>query len=144
MLVVVISALLATWTSIQSQSGGWNAALGISWLLAGITAGFALTNLSPNTSRRLFSSIDNVLPTTYVIFFATTGAKISLDSLMIIWPLALGVCAVRFFGCWSGLRIGCRVARASDLERKWLWTAMVSQAGVSIAQASEIHRVFAQ
>ena len=143
-LVVVISALLATWTSIQSQSGGWNAALGFSWLLAGITAGFALTNLSPNTSRRLFSSIDNVLPTTYVIFFATTGAKISLDSLMIIWPLALGVCAVRFFGCWSGLRIGCRVARASDLERKWLWTAMVSQAGVSIALASEIHRVFAQ
>ena len=192
-LVVVISALLAAWTSIQSQSGGWNAALGISWhlagsllvglifamvlgiiakrtrfrldmvmviagfaialsgrllniapLLAGITAGFALTNLSPNTSRRLFSSIDNVLPTTYVIFFATTGAKISLDSLMIIWPLALGVCAVRFVGCWSGLRIGCRIARASDLERKWLWTAMVSQAGVSIALASEIHRVFAQ
>jgi hypothetical protein len=63
---------------------------------------------------------------------------------MIIWPLALGVCAVRFVGCWSGLRIGCRVARASDLERKWLWTAMVSQAGVSIALASEIHRVFAQ
>jgi len=192
-LVVIISALLAAWTSIQSQSGGWNAALGISWhlagsllvglifalvlgviakrtrfrldmvmviagfaialsgrllniapLLAGITAGFALTNLSPNTSRRLFSSIDNVLPTTYVIFFATTGAKISLDSLMIIWPLALGVCAVRFVGCWSGLRIGCRVARASDLERQWLWTAMVSQAGVSIALASEIHRVFAQ
>jgi len=192
-LVVIISALLAAWTSIQSQSGGWNAALGISWhlagsllvglifalvlgviakrtrfrldmvmviagfaialsgrllniapLLAGITAGFALTNLSPNTSRRLFSSIDNVLPTTYVIFFATTGAKISLDSLMIIWPLALGVCAVRFVGCWSGLRIGCRFARASDLERKWLWTAMVSQAGVSIALASEIHRVFAQ
>ena len=192
-LVIVISALLAAWTSGQSQGTAWEATFGVSWhlagsllvglifalvlgviakrtrfrldmvmviagfaialsgkllnvapLIVGITAGFALTNLSPNTSRRLFSSIDNILPTTYVIFFATTGAKISLDSLMIIWPLAVGACAVRFVGCWSGLRIGCRVAGASDLERKWLWTAMVSQAGVSIALASEIHRVFAQ
>jgi Kef-type K+ transport system membrane component KefB len=192
-LVIVISALLAAWTSGQSQGTAWEATFGVSWhlagsllvglifalvlgviakrtrfrldmvmviagfaialsgkllnvapLIVGITAGFALTNLSPNTSRRLFSSIDNILPTTYVIFFATTGAKISLDSLMIIWPLAVGACAVRFVGCWSGLRIGCRVAGASDLEQKWLWTAMVSQAGVSIALASEIHRVFAQ
>ena len=192
-LVIVISALLAAWTSGQSQGTAWEATFGVSWhlagsllvglifalvlgviakrtrfrldmvmviagfaialsgkllnvapLIVGITAGFALTNLSPNTSRRLFSSIDNILPTTYVIFFATTGAKISLDSLMIIWPLAVGACAVRFVGCWSGLRIGSRVAGASDLERKWLWTAMVSQAGVSIALASEIHRVFAQ
>lgn len=192
-LVIVISALLAAWTSGQSQGTAWEATFGVSWhlagsllvglifalvlgviakrtrfrldmvmviagfaialsgkllnvapLIVGITAGFALTNLSPNTSRRLFSSIDNILPTTYVIFFATTGAKISLDSLMIIWPLAVGACAVRFVGCWSGLRIGCRVAGASDLERKWLWTSMVSQAGVSIALASEIHRVFAQ
>ena len=192
-LVIVISALLAAWTSGQSQGTAWEATFGVSWhlagsllvglifalvlgviakrtrfrldmvmviagfaialsgkllnvapLIVGITAGFALTNLSPNTSRRLFSSIDNILPTTYVIFFATTGAKISLDSLMIIWPLAVGACAVRFAGCWSGLRIGCRVAGASDLERKWLWTSMVSQAGVSIALASEIHRVFAQ
>ena len=192
-LVIVISALLAAWTSGQSQGTAWEATFGVSWhlagsllvglifalvlgviakrtrfrldmvmviagfaialsgkllnvapLIVGITAGFALTNLSPNTSRRLFSSIDNILPTTYVIFFATTGAKISLDSLIIIWPLAVGACAVRFVGCWSGLRIGCRVAGASDLERKWLWTSMVSQAGVSIALASEIHRVFAQ
>ena len=192
-LVIVISAMLAVWTSGQSQDTAWKATFGVSWhlagslliglifalvlgviakrtrfrldmvmviagfaialsgkllnvapLIVGITAGFALTNLSPNTSRRLFSSIDNILPTTYVIFFATTGAKISLDSLMIIWPLAVGACAVRFVGCWCGLRIGCRVAGASDLERKWLWTAMVSQAGVSIALASEIHRVFAQ
>ncbi len=192
-LVIVISALLAAWTSGQSQGTAWEATFGVSWhlagsllvglifalvlgviakrtrfrldmvmviagfaialsgkllnvapLIVGITAGFALTNLSPNTSRRLFSSIDNILPTTYVIFFATTGAKISLDSLMIIWPLAVGACAVRFVGCWSGLRIGCRVAGASDLERKWLWTSMVSQAGVSIALASEIYRVFAQ
>ena len=192
-LVIVISALLAAWTSGQSQGTAWEATFGVSWhlagsllvglifalvlgviakrtrfrldmvmviagfaialsgkllnvapLIVGITAGFALTNLSPNTSRRLFSSIDNILPTTYVIFFATTGAKISLESLMIIWPLAVGACAVRFAGCWSGLRIGCRVAGASDLERKWLWTSMVSQAGVSIALASEIHRVFAQ
>ena len=192
-LVIVISALLAAWTSGQSQGTAWEATFGVSWhlagsllvglifalvlgviakrtrfrldmvmviagfaialsgkllnvapLIVGITAGFALTNLSPNTSRRLFSSIDNILPTTYVIFFATTGAKISLDSLMIIWPLAVGACAVRFVGCWCGLRIGCRVAGASDLEQKWLWTAMVSQAGVSIALASEIHRVFAQ
>ena len=192
-LVIVISAMLAVWTSGQSQDTAWKATFGVSWhlagslliglifalvlgviakrtrfrldmvmviagfaialsgkllnvapLIVGITAGFALTNLSPNTSRRLFSSIDNILPTTYVIFFATTGAKISLDSLIIIWPLAVGACAVRFVGCWSGLRIGCRVAGASDLERKWLWTSMVSQAGVSIALASEIHRVFAQ
>ncbi len=191
-LVIVISAMLAAWTSNQSHSAGWIASLQVSWhlagsllvglifavvlgviakgtrfrldmvmiiagfsialagrvlniapLIAGITAGFALANLSPNTSRRLFSSIDNILPTTYVIFFATTGAKISLDSLMIIWPLALGACAVRFVGSWSGLRAGCRVTGASDLEHKWLWTAMISQAGVSIALASEIHRVFA-
>lgn len=191
-LVVVISVMLATWTSSHALGNAWNAALGISWhlagslivglifalvlgviakgtrfrldmvmviagfaialsgrllniapLIAGITAGFALANLSPNTSRRLFSSIDNILPATYVIFFATTGAKISLDSLMIIWPLALGVCVVRFVGCFGGLRVGCRVAGASDLEQKWLWTAMISQAGVSIALASEIYRVFA-
>ena len=54
--------------------------LSIAPLLAGITAGFALANAAPNRSRRLFNSIDDLLPATYALFFAVAGARIGLSS----------------------------------------------------------------
>ncbi|MCE9619329.1 MAG: cation:proton antiporter [Planctomycetes bacterium] len=116
--------------------------LDIAPLLAGITAGFALANASPKSSRRLFHSVDNLLPTTYAIFFAVTGAKISLDSFLQIWPLALGISAARLAGILAGLRVGCQMAAVAYPVRRWLWTAMVPQAGVSIALAAEVSLLF--
>jgi Kef-type K+ transport system membrane component KefB len=190
-LVILVSGLLAAWSTAQSRTGGWPAAMGVTWhlvgslgvglafalalgwlalrtrirldlviviagfaiattgrllhiapLLAGITAGFALANLSPMGSRRLFRSIDNLLPTTYAIFFAVTGARIGLESFVQIWPLAAGISLARLGGLWCGLQVGCRSAGLGDPVRPWLWTSMVPQAGVSIALAAEVRLLF--
>jgi len=65
--------------------------LGVAPLLAGITAGFALANLAPKRSQRLFQSIDDLLPATYALFFSVAGARIGVANLATLWPLALGI-----------------------------------------------------
>jgi Kef-type K+ transport system membrane component KefB len=117
--------------------------LSIAPLLAGITAGFALANLLPRRSVRLFRSIDDLLPATYALFFAVAGARIGIASLATLWPLALGLSVLRVAGIWTGLRAGCAWARVQPPVRTWLWTSMVPQAGVSIALAAEARAAFA-
>ena len=116
--------------------------LGVAPLLAGITAGFALANLAPKRSQRLFRSIDDLLPVTYALFFSVAGARIGVTNLAMLWPLALGIAALRLAGLWTGLRGGCAWAHVQPPVRTWLWTAMVPQAGVSIALASEARAAF--
>jgi Kef-type K+ transport system membrane component KefB len=116
--------------------------LGVAPLLAGITAGFALANLAPRRSQRLFRSIDDLLPATYALFFSVAGARIGVAGLATLWPLALGISALRLAGLWTGLRAGCAWARVQPPVRNWIWTAMVPQAGVSIALASEARAAF--
>jgi Kef-type K+ transport system membrane component KefB len=117
--------------------------LSIAPLLAGITAGFALANAAPARTRRLFQSVDDLLPATYALFFAVAGARIGLGALATLWPLALGIAALRLAGLWSGLRAGCAWAGVGAPVRTWLWTSMVPQAGVSIALAAEARNAFA-
>ena len=117
--------------------------LSIAPLLAGITAGFALANAAPRRTRRLFESIDDLLPATYALFFAVAGARIGLSNLASLWPLALGIAALRLSGLWLGLRAGCAWAGVCAPVRTWLWTSMVPQAGVSIALAAEARNAFA-
>ena len=116
--------------------------LSVAPLLAGITAGFALANLAPARSQRLFRSVDDLLPATYALFFSVAGARIGVAGLAILWPLALGIAVLRLAGLWSGLRAGCAWAQVRPPVRTWLWTAMVPQAGVSIALASEARATF--
>jgi Kef-type K+ transport system membrane component KefB len=117
--------------------------LGIAPLLAGITAGFALANLAPRRSQRLFRSIDDLLPATYALFFAVAGARIGLAGLGTLAPLAIGISALRLAGLWCGVRAGCAWAGVRAPVRNWLWTSMVPQAGVSIALAAEARNAFA-
>ena len=115
--------------------------LSIAPLLAGITAGFALANLAPRRTERLFRSIDNLLPATYALFFAVAGARIGLAGIGHVLPLAAGIAALRLAGICTGLRVGCAWAKVHGTTRSWLWTSMVPQAGVSIALASEARAV---
>jgi hypothetical protein len=117
--------------------------LSIAPLLAGITAGFALANAAPRRTRRLFDSIDDLLPATYALFFAVAGARIGVSSLAVLWPLAVGIAVLRLSGLWLGLRAGCAWAGVRPPVRSWLWTSMVPQAGVSIALAAEARNAFA-
>lgn len=117
--------------------------LSIAPLLAGITAGFALANLAPLRSKRLFRSIDDLLPATYALFFAVAGARIGVDALSSLWPVVLALSTLRIAGIYSGLRIGCRWARVQPPMQRWIWTSMVPQAGVSIALISEVGKAFA-
>ena len=117
--------------------------VGIAPLLAGITAGFALANLAPRRSQRLFRSIDDLLPATYALFFSVAGARVGLAGLGVLAPLAIGISALRLTGLWCGVRAGCAWAGVRAPVRTWLWTSMVPQAGVSIALAAEARNAFA-
>jgi Kef-type K+ transport system membrane component KefB len=111
--------------------------LEIAPLLAGITAGFVLVNAAPRHSQRLFSAIENLLPATYALFFAVAGARIGVEALATLWPLAAVVAGLRLLGNIGGLQLGCRWSGIEGSTRAWLWTSMIPQAGVTIALASE-------
>ena len=111
-------------------------------LLVGLTAGFMMSNMWPDRTSSFFESMEDVLLPVYCVFFAVTGAMISLEALMDLWPLALLIVGVRLLMIWLSTDIACRVASMDRTTRGWLWTTYIPQAGVSLALALQIQHTF--
>lgn len=123
--------------------GLFSDAVGLEPLLVSLTAGFVLSNIWPGKSERLFHSIEELSVPVYCIFFAMAGAKIDLQSLLSMWPIAGAIVIVRVAAVWSSTTFACRLTGVPAPARTWMWTALIPQAGVSIALASSVAVHFA-
>lgn len=114
--------------------GGLAEFLGLSSLLAGVAAGFAVVNRD-RRDVRAFRALNDFEPPIYGIFFALAGAQLHFSELIASGLLGavfvLARAAGKYFGAWLGARsVGMAPERASTIG-----LGLIPQAGLAIGLA---------
>lgn len=110
-------------------------------LLICIIGSFVLTNYSKH--RIEFSeALEEISPIIYIIFFTLTGASLSIQTLMSVFGIALGLFFLRLITMFFGGIFG--VYAANDFKKYALiaWMPYLTQAGVALGLATIISDVF--
>jgi Kef-type K+ transport system membrane component KefB len=109
-------------------------------LLSFMSAGFVVQNLS-DQGPKLLHEVEKIGSIVFVVFFATAGAHLDLPLLEQLWPIALTFFLVRAL---TVIGIGRYLSPKSDgpLLRRWGWSSMISQAGLTLGLSVVIARAF--
>jgi Kef-type K+ transport system membrane component KefB/nucleotide-binding universal stress UspA family protein len=114
--------------------GGLASFLGLSALLAGVAAGFAVVNRD-RRDVRAFRALNDFEPPLYGIFFALAGAQLRLAELIAAGAIGtvfvLARAAGKYFGAWAG-------ARSAGMPREQaavVGLGLLPQAGLAIGLA---------
>jgi hypothetical protein len=110
-------------------------------LLTFLAAGFVVQNLSKQ-GPKLLHAVEQTAGVVYVVFFATAGAHLDIPLLRLLWPVALTLAVARALATWIAASVSSRVAKDEPVVRKYGWTGLVSQAGLTLAMSVVIERVF--
>jgi Kef-type K+ transport system membrane component KefB len=110
-------------------------------LLAFMVAGFIVRNLSQQ-GHALLRSIEQTGSVVYVVFFATAGADLDVPLLRALWPVALMLAGVRAATTWVAARIASGAAKDPPILRRWAWSGLVSQAGLTLGLSVIVAREF--
>ncbi len=112
-------------------------------LLTLLTAGFVMENFGPgNSGEALRSAVERAGAPVLVVFFALSGASIHLDQLMALFAVAAPIAVIRAVTIYAGTRVGTRWAKVSEVEQRYVWMSLISQAGVAIGLATAISSVY--
>ncbi|MEO1130800.1 MAG: cation:proton antiporter [Planctomycetota bacterium] len=117
-------------------------AMGLETLIVAVVAGMLMENVWGERAEGLFETIEDLSMPVFCVFFAWTGAKVELDAVAQMWPWALAIIGVRGVLVWSSTGLGAKLAGIEQPARRWLWTAFVPQAGVSLALAAIFQETF--
>jgi Trk K+ transport system NAD-binding subunit/Kef-type K+ transport system membrane component KefB len=112
-------------------------------LLICIIASFYITNYTKNRIE-FIELLEEISPTIYIIFFTLTGASLSLQTLVTVFGIALGLFVLRILTMVLGGIFG--VVAAKD-DKKYMfiaWMPYVTQAGVAIGLTTIIANEFPQ
>ncbi len=112
-------------------------------LLTLITTGFIVQNLS-HQGEKLLHAIEETGAIVFVVFFATAGAHLNLPLLGQLWPVALGLCFARALATFWGQRVSSKLAADPPVLKKWGWSSMISQAGLTLGMSVVIESEFPQ
>jgi Kef-type K+ transport system membrane component KefB len=110
-------------------------------LLVALAAGVFIRNLT-HFGDRLHDDIEASSLPVYVAFFAVAGATIHIDELLVVGLPALAFVLIRAAGFLAGNQIGCKVAGAPDVVRKYAGFGLLPQAGLALALALLFTRTF--
>ncbi len=115
---------------------GLSMALKVGSILAAMTLGVTITNLTSRRRQNTFELIEKFAPPIYVLFFVLAGAHLVVGEItgwMIVMVLVylVGRTAGKMFGSW----FGARQSHAADVVRRYLGFCLLSQAGVAIGLA---------
>lgn len=111
-------------------------------LLVSLAAGFMMANLWPEDSAAFFHEMERLALPVYCVFFAVAGAKVDVEAVLQFWPIALFIVAARAVMICSGTYLGARLGGLEAPARRWLWTALIPQAGVTVALIASLERSF--
>jgi Kef-type K+ transport system membrane component KefB len=106
-------------------------------LLVFVVAGFIVMNLT-RFGHDLVHTSEQTSAGVMIVFFATAGAKLDLNALQQLWPIALAFFAVRTIATIISCRAGHALAKDPPVVKQLAWTAFISQAGVTIGLATII------
>jgi Kef-type K+ transport system membrane component KefB len=110
-------------------------------LLTFLVAGFMVQNLSKQ-GEKLLHAIEGTGSVVYVLFFASAGADLNIPLLRQLWPLALLLAGVRAVTTFGAARASSALARDEPVLKRWAWTALVAQAGLTQGLAGIIEREY--
>jgi len=106
-------------------------------LLVCMLASFIVTNRTAYR-QEFVTVVERVGPAIYVVFFTLTGASLQLDVMLLMWPAALALVAVRLSALFVGSFTGGMVAGEPMRSNRLSWMAYVTQAGVGLGLAKEV------
>ena len=115
--------------------------LGFESLLSFLVAGFVVRNLS-SQGHKLLTAIEETGSIVYVVFFAIAGAHLDLPLVKALLPTALALCGLRVIATYAAGRFASRMANDSPVIKKWGWSGLVSQAGLTLGLSAIVERVF--
>ena len=111
-------------------------------LLAAVAAGLVIENLSISQGDALKTAVQRGATPVLVIFFVTVGTSLRLDALEVVGFVALGLSAIRLALIRLGIRLGIRVSGLEPDAGRYLWTGLISQAGITLGFASVVAAEF--
>jgi Kef-type K+ transport system membrane component KefB len=109
--------------------------------LAFLVAGFVVQNLTQQ-GEKLLEPVQSISSIVFVVFFATAGAHLDIPLLQSMWPVALALCASRAISTILIARLSSKVVRDPESIRRWGWSSLVSQAGLTLGLSDVIVRAF--
>ncbi len=114
--------------------GGFAGAVGLSSLLAGVAAGFAVVNRD-RRDVRAFRALNDFEPPIYAIFFALAGAQLHLQGLVAAGALGGAFVIMRAAGKYFGAWLGGHLTGMSHRQASSAGLALLPQAGLAIGLA---------
>ncbi len=110
-------------------------------LLICIIGSFVLTNYSKH--RIEFSEVlEKVSPIIFIIFFTLTGASLSVQTLISVFGIAVGLFFLRLFTMFFGGMFGVLAAKDNKKYVLIAWMPYLTQAGVALGLATIISNEF--
>jgi len=119
--------------------GGLADFLGLSSLLAGVAAGFAVVNRH-RRDVRVFRALNDLEPPFYGIFFALAGLQLHLQELTYAGLMGVVFIIFRGLGKYFGARWGARSAGLPPEQADNIGMGLLPQAGLAIALAYVIRQ----
>jgi Kef-type K+ transport system membrane component KefB len=116
-------------------------ALHIKPLFCLLAAGFSAENIGHRThtgTHRLEEGLARVAEPVFVLFFVAAGLKLNLDALLVFYPAVLSLVLIRMGGIWLCLQTATRLSNQEEAVRRYAWTALVPQAGITLSLAAII------
>lgn len=105
--------------------------LHVELLLAGVTAGFVIENLSP-AGERMIQGIRSVAVVVFAFFFAIAGASLDLNALLRFGLAAAAFLVARVWLTRWATRKGVTLAGGSGEIHERAWMGLISQGGVTL------------
>jgi trehalose 6-phosphate synthase len=111
-------------------------------LLAALAAGFVIENLAVAQGDTLRAAVRRGAPPVLIVFFVAVGASLRLDALAVTGLSAVALSAVRLVFIRLGTRAGVKLSGVPEEIGRYVWTGLVSQAGITLGFASIVAAEF--
>jgi Kef-type K+ transport system membrane component KefB len=116
--------------------------LGLKPLVVGLTAGLAMSNVFHSIAHDFFKQVEELTVPVYALFFALAGAKVNPALLGDVWIFVVLLVTIRAAGIYLGATAGAKLSKVDEPAATWMWTAMLPQAGISLALAVIVSEQF--
>jgi len=114
--------------------------LGISLILANLTAGFIVVNRLKGTG--MFLALEEIEDVIFAMFFVLAGLHFDLGVMKTAGILAGLIVLARCFGKYFGTRAGATISHSSDAVKRYLGLALLPKAGVTLGLILLAERAF--
>ena len=134
-------AILGVITGAIFLAGGLAISLKASPLLANMVMGFVVVNFVKH-SEDLFAVVESIEEPIFGMFFTLAGAHMDFKVMQTAGLIALVIVLGRFTGKLLGSRLGAQISGAPEAVRKYLGTALLPKAGVTVGLVLAAGEVF--